>query len=154
MVRLHALELLVGVRKRVAPVSLDEVLSEAEAAAMSAFRVVYDLSAPGFYHAGKHIRILGTAYTLGRKHLGIMAADMLHYLERLSRMDIDEPVSGHGGYLVAVVIDEVAGMNNESGLGEFKLAGFPEDVGYLGRKLRKLAPCLKSFTIKTERRDA
>ena len=79
-----------SIGKGVSPVGLDMILSESISAAMPSFRIVDDISTPGFNHSSKHIRIFGTAYTFGREHFGIMTTYMLDYPERLACLFIDK----------------------------------------------------------------
>src|SRR5690606_2856108 len=52
-VRFHRLKLLSRGKERVAPVGLHQVLSEAEAATVTPFRVINDITAPSFNHANQ-----------------------------------------------------------------------------------------------------
>ena len=79
-----------SIGKGVSPVGLDMILSESISTAMPSFRIVDDISPPGFNHSGKHIRIFGTAYTFGREHFGIMTTYMVDYPEGFARFLIDK----------------------------------------------------------------
>ena len=154
LVRLHRLELLVRVRLGIAPVGLHEILAEAEAAAVTALGVVDHLAAPGLDHADQDMRILGATEALRRKHLRIMAPDVLDHLQGLARLDVDQRELHLLGDVESELIDEVAGMGEILRLGELLLARVPEVLADLGLQLGILMPGLQRLGVASKRGDA
>ena len=130
------------------------VLPEAVSAAMSPFRIVYDIAAPGFYHAAEHIWIFSSAYSLGREHLGVVASYMLDYLQRLACVPVDEAVFRFFGYEIPILIYEVACVGDIFRLLEFSAACLPQELPDLCFKLRKFVPGLEDLYVVPEGSDA
>ena len=154
VVRLHGLEFLVGVGKGIAAVGLDVVLPETVAAAVAAFGVVDDAASPGFHHAAQHVGVFGSAYPLGREHLGVVAAYVLDDLQRFAGPLVDEAVGGLFRDEVPVFVYQVACVCDISGLLEFPAAGFPEQLAYLGLEFGELVPGFEYLDVVAERGDA
>ena len=154
MVGLHGLELLVGVGDTVSAVGLDQILAEAEAAAMPALRIVDDLASPGVHHAAEDARVLGASDTLVREHLGIVAADMLHYPQRFAGHVVYEIVLGLGSDFVAELVYKVTGVSQVFRFVELPPAGLPEILADACFEFRELAPGLEDLGVVAERGDA
>lgn len=154
LVGFHRLELLLRVGDAVASIFLHKVLSETEAAAVSAFWIVDYLAAPCFYHSRKHIGKLGLAHSVMRKDLGIMAADMLHHAEWPARETVDELVLHARLKVKTELVDDVARVNDVVGHFELTLAGSPKILSGLLLQLWMLFPLGHNFGENTETGDA
>ena len=116
------------------------VLAEAVSAAVAPFGVIYNFTAPGFNHSGKHIRVFSPSNTFAWEHLAVVASNMFNHSERFSGMSVYELVFGLSGYLIAVFVNDVAGVGQIFGFGKLHTAGFPEFFPYAGFKLWKFVP--------------
>ena len=136
MERFHGLELLVGIGQGIASVGLDQILPETEAAAVSAFRIVHHAASQGLYKPGQDTRVFGTADRLGGEDLGVVAAYVLDYFQRLPGMYVYQRIPGLLRYQEAVVVHHVAGVHQEVRLGKLPFTGFPEQFVYFAGESR------------------
>src|SRR5512133_1291653 len=111
-VRFHRLEFLTRSRKGISPVCLYEILSEAEAAAVTPLRIVDDITAPRFNHTHPDMREFRTADPVLWKHLCVMTAYMFNHFQRLAGGDIVELILCLAGYLIPESVNYVTGMGN------------------------------------------
>ena len=151
LVGFHRLELLLGVGNGIASVFLDEVLAEAEAAAVTAFGIINHFAAPSLNHASQHVRELRVTDAVLRENLGIMATDMLHPAQRFAREAVNQLVL-HLLFQIETEfenqirrVDDVLGNLKRASRGlEQVLAGFFQNLGLF-------LPLLQQFGHHTER---
>ena len=150
----HRFEFLFRVGYRVSPIGHDQVVAEAEAAAMPPLRIVDHFAAPRLDHAGQHVGELRSADAGFRKNLRVVTADVLDSAQRPARLGVDQPVFRLRGDLFAVVEDHVGGVRQILRLAELAAGRLVKVFAGFLFLLGKVVPQLERLAVDAERGDA
>ena len=82
---------------------------------MPAFGIIHRCAAPRLYHTLQHLRKFCAALAVCRKHLGIVATDVVNYFERFAGLGVYERVLHLLGNPHTVFVNDVACMGDVFG---------------------------------------
>ena len=146
----HALELLAGAGQGEATVRADHALAEAHAATVPSLWVVDLFPAPFPDHGGEHVAVLCATDGLLREDLVVMAAHVVDDLQRPACALVYELVLHQPAELGAVIVDDVAAMDDVLGDNEATAAGLEEGFVDLLGQARFLVEELEDLVVDRE----
>ena len=107
---------------------------------MTALRIVNHLTAPGLNHTGQYIRELRLTHSLVREYLGIMAAYVFNYHERLTGKAVHQAVGHLLCQFITEMVYHIRWMCYVLGYVKLTLAGLVKVLTGLFQKFGMLLP--------------
>ena len=121
---------------------------------MAPLGIVDHVAAPRFDHPGQHVGKFRPADARFRENFRVVAADVFDYVERFTRLGVDEQVFGFGRDLFAVVENDIRRVREAFGFLEFAAGRLVEVFARLLFHFGEVVPHFERFGVDAERGDA